>query len=67
MEEIAQRIKALEKGVSRGLSAPDNRTESMDSVPAEHSDSILFTTEKHGEGTHEHELFERGKKHEKCV
>ena len=40
MEEIAQRIKSLEKGVSRGLSVLGNRNQPADSLPAEQSDAV---------------------------
>jgi hypothetical protein len=40
MEELAQRIKSLEKGVSRGLSVLENRSQPADSLPAEQSDAV---------------------------
>ena len=40
MEEIAQRMELLEKGVSRGLLELENRSQPVDSHPAKHSNKV---------------------------
>ena len=42
MEEIAQRMELLEKGVSRGLFELENRSQPVDSHQAKHSNDVLL-------------------------